>query len=124
MANATKITKVQKFNAIIKALEGVELEVNGEKFSVEEFANHEIDLINKKASAKKSKVSDETIKFMADVKATLEGSQGMTISEIIKATPSLKEFVPQKVTPIVTKLVASGDVVKNTVKGKSIYSLA
>jgi len=115
-----KITKVQKFEAVAKALEGMSLEVDGEKFSVEKFCAHEVELIQKKASSKKTKVSDETIALMDKVRGALT-SEGKTVSEIIKSCEDLREYVPQKITPILTKLVAEGTASKEVVKGKSLY---
>lgn len=122
-----KITKVQKFEAIAKVLEGKELIVDGISFSVQEFCDHEVELIQKKASAKKVKVSDEALKMREDVLATLADGKGRTVTEVIKDTPALASAgcVPQKVTPVLSKLVKEeGIVTVEKVKGKSIYTLA
>lgn len=115
MANATKITKVEKFQAIAKVLNeaGVELiSVGLESFSPEEFCNHEIELIKSKAEKSKSKKVDNSVYFEKVEEALANGS--LTPTELMA-----KIGVPntQKVAAIVNNM----NNVDRIVKGKKVF---
>lgn len=115
MTNATKITKVEKFQAIVKILNeaGVEsISVGSESFSPEEFCNHEIELIKSKAEKSKSKKVDNSVYFEKVEEALANGS--LTPTELMA-----KIGVPntQKVAAIVNNMSN----VDRIVKGKKVF---
>ena len=132
MANTEKkTTKKEMFNTIIALAQEVEdLDLD---FNIEEivaFAQHEIEMLEKKASSKSKKdkekdKADEVL--MAIILETLAGSTGMTASEILKANSTREEFEDisnQKVSALLKKMVDREEVKKFTDKRKSYFHLA
>ena len=114
----TKITKKDMFNEVI----AMATEMGRE--DIVEFAEHEIELLNKrnsadsKAKAKKAAenaaLAEKVVEFLAgaeNAQTTLEVATAIGIST-------------QKATPILTGLANEGRVVKTTEKRKVFYSLA
>ena len=115
IANATKITKVEKFQAIAKILNesGVELiSVGSESFSPEEFCKHEIELIQSKAEKSKSKRVDNSEYFEKVEQALANGS--LTPTELM-----VKVGVPN--TQKIAAIVSNMSNVDRTVKGKKVF---
>ena len=114
----TKITKKDMFNEVIALAEAADRQ------DIVDFANHEIELLNKrnsadsKAKAKKAAenavIADKIVEFLAgaeNAQTTLEVATAVGVST-------------QKATPILTSLVNGGRVAKTTEKRKVFYSLA
>ena len=131
MANTEKkTTKKEMFNTIIALAQEVEdLDLD---FNIEEiiaFAQHEIEMLEKKASSKSKKdkekdKADEVL--MTIILETLAGSTGMTASEILKANSTKEEFEDvsnQKVSALLKKMVDREEVKKFTDKRKSFFCL-
>lgn len=135
MTNATekKLTKREMFNRVIELAEvaiELEMELDFDATEVIDFAEHEIEMLDKKASSKsakdkeKEKVDEVLISIILE---TLSGSTGMTASEILKANASREEFADvsnQKVSALLKKLVDRDSVKKFTDKRKSYFHLA
>lgn len=114
---ANKITKKDMFKAIAK-VEGV-----ASNPAMVDFINHEIELLEKKASSKKAtknQVANEELK--KEILSVLT-SDGATVSEIMKLSDTLSELSNQKVSSLLKQLVESGDVEKIVDKKKSFFSL-
>lgn len=115
--NSIKVTKVDTFNAIVKAFaeNGIEtLEIKGEQISVADFCNHEIELIQKKSSKKKA--VDNT-GYYSDVENALADG-ALTPTELMS---KIGVANTQKVSAIVKGM---SNVVKTTKGKKVFYSLA
>jgi CRP-like cAMP-binding protein len=116
----TNMTKVQKFTAIAKALEGVTLD----GFDAQAFLASEIALVNKR-NARKSNTPTKTQKENEAVKAnilsTLEGAVeiGMTATEVGKVLG----LTPQKVSALMKQLIADGNVEKTKVGKSTLFFL-
>ena len=113
MTNATKITKAETFNAIISAMEevGIEtLEIRGEKVSIKDFCNHEIELIEKKRTSKKRVDNSE---YFEKVEQALSAG-ALTPTELMA-----KIGVPN--TQKVAAIVSGMSNVDRTVKGKKVF---
>ena len=115
----TNMTKVQKFTAIAKALEGVTLD----GFDAQAFLASEIALVNKRNARKSStptKTQKENEAVKANILSTLEGAEdGMTATEVGKVL----SLTPQKVSALMKQLIAD-DKVEKTKAGKStLFSL-
>lgn len=117
MANTIKVTKVDTFNAIVKAFAEMEidtLEIKGEQVSIADFCNHEIELIQKKSASKKT--VDNSGYFELVENALANGA--LTPTELMA---KIGVANTQKVSAIVKGMSN----VEKTVKGKKVfYSLA
>lgn len=128
MANTVRITKTQRFEDIVSLLNGEPTKYGTTIADAEAFIAHEVELLTKKnASADKRKdaerAKDEVYKaLIADYMAGVEG--GMTCSEIGKAIDELSAFNTSKLSSLCNAMVKDGTLVKASVKGKSLFSLA
>ena len=114
---ANKITKKEMFT-MIKA----QVKDNAEMVA---FIDHEIELLDKKASNKKAtKTQEANIGIKSTILAVLEGAKPMTVTEMQGASAELGELSNQKVSALVRQLVDAGDVVRIIDKKVSRFSLA
>ena len=114
---ANKITKKEMFT-MIKA----QVKDNAEMVA---FIDHEIELLDKKASNKKAtKTQEANVGIKSTILAVLEGNKSMTITEMQGASAELGELSNQKVSALVRQLVEAGEVVKTIDKKVSRFSLA
>ena len=114
---ANKITKKEMFT-MIKA----QVKDNAEMVA---FIDHEIELLDKKASNKKAtKTQEANIGIKSTILAVLEGAKPMTVTEMQGASSELGELSNQKVSALVRQLVEAGKVVKTIDKKVSRFSLA
>ena len=114
---ANKITKKEMFTRI-KA----QVKDNAEMVA---FIDHEIELLDKKASNKKAtKTQEANIGIKATILAVLGSGKSMTVTEMQGASAELGELSNQKVSALVRQLVEAGKVVKTIDKKVSRFSLA
>ena len=114
---ANKITKKEMFTRI-KA----QVKDNAEMVA---FIDHEIELLDKKASNKKAtKTQEANIGIKATILAVLGSGKSMTVTEMQGASAELGELSNQKVSALVRQLVEVGKVVKTIDKKVSRFSLA
>ena len=121
-----KITKREKFEMVLKMVEGNEM--------LTEFINHEIELLANKAgkgSAKKSEEHEAFFEVIRDILAECPDGRGMQCGAIAKDSRAVefawadgKETSSQRVSSMLTKMVACGDVVKTTEKKVTYFRLA
>jgi hypothetical protein len=114
-----KITKVERFNqlkAITEVAENVDLVA---------FIDHEIELLSKKSGSKKptaTQVANEGLKSV--ILAVLEGSEGMTASDVLTSADDFAGLSNQKISALLRQLVLDGSVIKNTDGKKTLFKLA
>ena len=114
---ANKITKKEMF-MMIKA----QVKDNAEMVA---FIDHEIALLDKKASNKKAtKTQEANVGIKSTILAVLEGAKPMTVTDMQGASAELGELSNQKVSALVRQLVEAGKVVKTIDKKVSRFSLA
>ena len=114
---ANKITKKEMFT-MIKA----QVKDNAEMVA---FIDHEIELLDKKASNKKAtKTQEANVGIKSTILTVLEGAKPMTVTEMQGASAELGELSNQKVSALVRQLVETGKVVKTIDKKVSRFSLA
>ena len=114
---ANKITKKEMFT-MIKA----EVKDNADMVA---FIDHEIELLDKKASNKKAtKTQEANVGIKSIILSVLEGGKSMTVTEMQGASAELGELSNQKVSALVRQLVEAGEVVKTIDKKVSRFSLA
>lgn len=114
-----KITKKERFEKMLETY----------AFTAEErkFIEHEIELLEKKASGERkptpTQIANEGLKgVILEVLATAESP--MTISEIIKSHEELAGLSTQKVSPLISALVKEFKVVRIEEKRKAYFKLA
>ena len=115
-----RITKRMRF------IEIIELAKENGREDIVEFVNHEIELLDKKASVKKpTKVQIENLELMEVITEVLTNlNKPLTISEMQEADEKLATLSNQKISALLTKLINSNKVVKTTDKRKSFFSIA
>lgn len=123
-----KITKREKYEMAVKMAEA-----QGNDMLVE-FFNHEIELLAKKSSggsAKKNEEQELFFEVIRDILAENTNALGMQCGAIAKDERAAlfewkdgKETSPQRVSAMLSKLVACGDVVKVTDKKVTYFRLA
>ena len=110
-----KITKRDYFKMIREVVEN--------RPELVEFIDHELELLDKKASkSSQTKVQKENegIK-VAIVEALAKAGNPVTVTELQK-DEKMAEFSNQKLSALLKQLVATGEVVKVIEKGKSYFS--
>lgn len=120
MADVKKVTKREVFGEMITIFEGMD------RVDLVEFAKHEIELIEKKASKSgTSKTQKENEGLMETIKEELTRiGRSVTITELQKESEGLAEFSNQKLSVLLKKLVDAGEVTKMVDKKKSYFSIA
>ncbi len=89
------------------------------------FIDHELELLNKKASTKSTKVNDEQVALMEKiVNALNEIGRSVTISELQKENAEMAEYSNQKLSAMLKKLVDNKQVTKMVDKKKSYFTTA
>ena len=127
MTTATKkITKKDMFNEIIKMMNGEQMSVSTQ--AVIDFANHEIELLNKKSSSSSGKPTKTQIENEGYKEVILEAlataDKPMTISEIMEYADALAGLKNQRVSALMTQLKNAGKVIRTEEKKKAYFSLA
>ena len=89
------------------------------------FVDHELELLDKKASTKSTKVNDEQIALMDKIiNALNEIGRSVTISELQKENAEMAEYSNQKLSAMLKKLVDNKQVTKIVDKKKSYFMIA
>ena len=89
------------------------------------FIDHELELLNKKASTKSTKVNNEQVALMEKiVNALNEIGRSVTISELQKENAEMAEYSNQKLSAMLKKLVDNKQVTKMVDKKKSYFMVA
>ena len=116
-----KATKKEMFGKLI------ELAQENERTDLIEFCEHEIDLLNKKASASgqtKTQAENEKIKVVIAEELT-RIARAVTISELIKESESLGQYSNQKLSALLKQMVENDKTVTKIIdKKKSLFTIA
>ena len=87
------------------------------------FVDHELELLDKKASTKSTKVNEEQVTLMEKiVNALNEIGRSVTISELQKENAEMAEYSNQKLSAMLKKLVDNKQVTKIVDKKKSYFT--
>lgn len=114
---ANKKTKRDLFLEVREAVAGNE--------ELVAFVDHELELLDKKASTKSTKVNDEQVALMEKiVNALNEIGRSVTISELQKENAEMAEYSNQKLSAMLKKLVDNKQVTKMVDKKKSYFTTA
>lgn len=122
-----KATKKEMFGTMKNILFGIKLDIPEDtKEDLIKFIDHEIDLLNKKASASgqtKTQAENEKIKVVIAEELT-RIARAVTISELIKESEELGQYSNQKLSAILKQMVESGTARKIVDKKKSLFTIA
>ena len=113
------MTKKEMFNLIAT--------VNSDNAEIVAFCEKEIALLSKKRTSVNSKAKAETEARAEKVfNALLEMDKPVQVSELKKLTSDeeVAEWNGQRITALLKKLVGTGKVVREEIKGKAFYSVA
>lgn len=89
------------------------------------YIENELQLLAKKSENRKSaKTNEENLKLADVVLDVLQGSQGMTASEIIRANDQLAGLSTPKMTALLKVLMEQGKVVRIEEKKRVIFKVA
>ena len=89
------------------------------------FIDHELELLDKKTSAKSTKVNTEQVELMNKIiNALNEIGRSVTISELQKENAEMAEYSNQKLSAMLKKLVDNKQVTKMVDKKKSYFMVA
>lgn len=114
---ANKKTKREFFGEIKEIVKG-----NAELVA---FIDHELELLNKKTSAKSTKVNTEQVELMKKIVDALNKiGRSVTISELQKENAEMAEYSNQKLSAMLKKLVDNKQVTKMIDKKKSYFMVA
>lgn len=114
---ANKKTKREFFGEIKEIVKG-----NAELVA---FIDHELELLDKKTSAKSTKVNTEQVELMDKIVDALnEIGRSVTISELQKENAEMAEYSNQKLSAMLKKLVDNKQVTKIVDKKKSYFMVA
>lgn len=116
-----KATKKEMFGELIR------LAQENERTDLVEFCEHEIELLNKKASASgqtKTQAENEKIKVIIAEELT-RIARAVTISELIKESESLGQYSNQKLSALLKQMVENDKTVTKIIdKKKSLFTIA
>lgn len=122
-----KLTKVQVLGAIRSLLNNEEPSVTISLGECVDFIDKEIDNLTKKNSTPSKAVLLRQANNNKDreilLKALRDGVSG-TCSEIANKIPEFEDYSAAKVSALLKPLVTDGQVIRQVVKGKAIFSLA
>lgn len=122
-----KATKKEMFGTMKNILFGIKLDIPEDtKEDLIKFIDHEIELLNKKASASgqtKTQAENEKIKNVIAEELT-RIARAVTISELIKESENLGQYSNQKLSALLKQMVESGTVTKIVDKKKSLFTIA
>ena len=121
-----KITKRDMFNEIIKMMNGEQMSVSSQ--AVIDFANHEIELLNKKSSSssgKQTKTQLENESYKEIILETLKtADKPITISELMRRSETIAELSNQRVSAMLSQLRKAEKIVRTYEKKKAYFSIA
>ena len=116
-----KATKKEMFGELIR------LAQENERTDLIKFCEHEIGLLNKKASASgqtKTQAENEKIKIVIAEELT-RIARAVTISELIKESESLGQYSNQKLSALLKQMVENDKKEKKIIdKKKSLFTIA
>jgi hypothetical protein len=118
MATTKKITKKERFNELIAMV--------SDRTDLVEFLNHEIELLDKKASTKtqtKTQKENESFKELI-VNVLRNGAKPMTITDIQENDSTLATLSNQKISALLTQLKNDNVIVKVVDKKKAYFSIS
>lgn len=131
----TKMTKKVALECALCAVKNWELKEyrsgdDGTTFTADEVVaklNEMWDALNKKSSAEKplTEQQKQNLGYKTDILAVLADGKTRTATELMKEVPTFPEDMSnQRVSQLLRQLILDGKVKKETVKGKTLFTIA
>lgn len=118
MADVKRVTKREYFGEVVKMAESLG------RTDIVEFAQHEIELLDKKASSKvttKTQKENESIKEIIKNFLNETPNEMFTITQLQEKVEDLKDYSNQKISALVSQLVKANEIDKVVDKKKSYF---
>lgn len=118
MADVKRVTKRENFEEVIKVAEGLG------RTDIVEFAQHEIELLDKKTSSKvttKTQKENEGIKEVIKDFLNATPNEMFTITQLQEKIADLVDFSNQKISALVNQLYKASEIDKVVDKKKSYF---
>lgn len=118
MADVKRVTKREYFGEVVKMAESLG------RTDIVEFAQHEIELLDKKASSKattKTQKENEGIKEIIKNFLNETPNEMFTITQLQEKVEDLKDYSNQKISALVSQLVKANEIDKVVDKKKSYF---
>lgn len=119
-----KMTKREKWNIVAEVIADIQFE---DGTSGSDFAKHEIDLLNRKKSGpSKATVERRAVNeaIAEEIVSSLEPDTDYSISSIQDKVESTVGLSTSKMVAILKIAIEKGSLVKDKIKGKTVYRLA
>lgn len=126
-----RITKAQRFEDIRAMLQGETPIYGTDEQTAIEVINHELELLSKKNSSgskkqtenqkKNEEIKEEVLEYLASLD---EDSLGVACNDILKAKGWFELYSTSKLSSLLSQLRKEGKVTTQTVKGRTLFSLA
>ena len=117
-----KMTIADKFDEVVKALDGVETTMTKEELV--DFIYDRKDKAVKKASNRKPSAQQKENEGIKQIILDVLTTEGKTVSEIIASTDDLAGFTNQRISALLRQLILANKVVKTKDGKKSLFALA
>lgn len=121
-----KKTNKELFTALLSVIAAAELSTD-EKTELTDFVNSRIEQIDKKANSTSKAQREKDAANAALGQVVLNGlsetNRLIKVSDLIKEYPPLSGYSTQKLTPILSGLIADGKVERLTVKRENLYRI-
>lgn len=127
-----KMTKREKFALASAVINGNKVPTEAEIVMLNEFFDHEVELLEAKSSKGNAKKNDEQEAFMDIIRDVLAETPNPMQCGAIAKNERIMDFAwkdgkatsPQRVSAMLSKMVAVGDVVKTSEKKVTYFALA
>ena len=123
----TKLTKKVALSLAIAALNGEALSTEFTTADVVAKLNEMVVQLDKKTGAEKpmTEQQKQNLGYKTDLLAVLADGKARTATELMKEVPTFPEDMSnQRVSQLLRQLILDGKVKKETVKGKTLFSIA
>lgn len=117
-----KMTKRDWYGRLASIVEASEA---SDKAEILAFVNHQIELLDNRASnSKPTKTQQENVAIYEKIRDVLSGAdRALTVTELL-TYPELSEFTNQKISALLRQMVKNGEVIRTEEKKKAYFSLA
>ena len=117
MANKNTPTARENFVALLAYVKGND--------TLTAFINRQIEKLDNKANSARAKKTEADEKYCTAIAEVLADGKSLRATDILKAlAPDFADLTVQKVTSVLGKMIATGEVVKTVDKKVSTFALA
>lgn len=118
----TKLTIADKFDEVVKALNGAETVLSHEELV--DFINDRKDKATKKSANRKLTAQQKENEELKNAIVDGLSTDGATVTDLMKSIPALEGLSNQRVSALLRQLVIDGKAVKTKEGKKSLFAIA